>query len=113
MVANLSLDLVKVEPNNRESLLNALRSLSEIDCDFSGDNGFEYNWDITNEEGFDSNVDYVINEVKDIDDDLECINKFLAEWMGDDYYYQQYEMKCLTDDNGNIIAISLATVSGS
>ena len=113
MTANLNSVLVKVEANNREDLLNALRCLSEIDCDFNGENGEEYNWDITNEKGFDSNVDYVIDCVKDIDDDLECINKFLSEWLDDDGYYYDYEMNYLTDDNGNIIAISLATISGS
>lgn len=112
-MANLSSTLVKVEGNNREDLLNALRCLSEIDCDFSGENGEEYNWDITNEKGFESNVDYVIDRVKDIDNDLKCIKKFLSEWLDNDCYYDDYEMNYLTDDNGNIIAISLATIGES
>ena len=112
-MANLDLVLVKVEANNRESLLNALRTLAENDCDFNGDNGIDYNWDITNEKGFDSNLDYVIDCVKDIDDDLECINEFIDCWLAGDGYYLDYEMDYLTDDNENIIAISLATICES
>lgn len=34
---SLYLKAENVKPNNRESLLNALRSMSDFDCDFNGE----------------------------------------------------------------------------
>ena len=71
---NLYTGLENVKVGNRESLLDALRSLSDFDCDFNGENGDDYLWEEAN--GFESNMDYLINKVRDIKDDEDCVNSF-------------------------------------
>lgn len=102
--------LEKVEAGNREDLLTALANISDFDCDFNGENGIDYAWDETLEEGFESNLEYLLNEVKDIEDDEECINAFIDEWIRNDNYYDEYEVNCLTDSNGRVTVISFVTM---
>ena len=58
--------LVQIEKGNRNDLLKALEDLSNFDLDFNGDNGIDYAWEETIESGFESNLEYVIDNVKDI-----------------------------------------------
>jgi hypothetical protein len=109
---NLHFGMKKVEAGNRQSLLDTLAGMSEFDCDFSGDNGNEYAWDVTLEKGFESNLEYLLNEVKDIEDDGECIDTFFEEWMGKDSYYAKYEVNYLTDEKGRVVVIGFATMCG-
>lgn len=104
--------LVKVEAKNRESLLDALAELSDFDCDFNGENGVDYLWKDAEEKGFESNLDYLLDKVKNIENDAECVVRFIGEWMDTDNYYHEYGLNYLTDDEGNIIAISLAVTCG-
>jgi len=109
---NLYSNLVKVEKGNRQSLLDALATMSDFDCDFIGENGADYNWDETNEGGFESNLDYLLNEIKDIKDDNEAVQVFIEEWMDrDSNYYDEYSFDTITDDDGNVLAISFATAT--
>ena len=110
---NLYANLVEVEKGNREDLLRALEFLSDNDCDFNGENGIKYAWEETKENGFESNLEYLLNEVKDIKDDKECVDKFINTWMeNDSNYYHSYEINYLIDEDKKIYAISLATMSG-
>ena len=109
---SLHLYTQKVEAGNRQSLLDALIGISEFDLDFNGQNGSDFTWDIALENGFESNMDYLINEVKDIEDDKECVNTFIKVWCGKDSYYEQYEVDWLTDEIGRIVVISFATMCG-
>lgn len=105
-------NLVKVEKGNRQSLLDALATISDFDADFIGDNGKEYNWDETDEAGFESNLDFLLNEIKDIEDDNEAIQTFIEEWMGNDSnYYDEYSYDTINDDDGNVLVISLAVTT--
>ena len=103
--------LVAVKPNNRNSLLQALESLSYFDNDFIGENGIDYAWKETIESGFDSNLEYLLDKVKDIKSDEECIIYFINKWLLNDSYYNEFEYDFLTDDNGDIIAVSLAVTT--
>lgn len=106
---NLYTNLVAVEKGNRQSLLNALEIISDFDCDFNGDNGIDYLWD--DAEGFESNLDYLLNEVKDIEEDEEVVKSFIEEWMDrDSNYYTEYSYNTITED-GFVVAISLSAVS--
>lgn len=108
---SLHLKVEKVKPNNRESLLNALRNISDFDCDFTGENGEGYTWKDAIENGFNSNLEYLINEVKDIEDDKTLINTFFDTWMNNDRnYYDEYEVQCINNNNGNVVTICFATV---
>ena len=110
---NLGLSLSQVKAGDRQDLLNILRGFGNCDCDFNGKNGDEYNWEETNENGFDSNVDYLIDFVKDIEDDEECVNKFFDYWMSKDgNYYADYSVELIKDSKNRITAIAFATMSG-
>lgn len=106
-------NLITVETNNRENLLEALKKLADFDCDFNGENGIEYAWEETIKNGFESNMEYLLNEVKDIQDDLQCVTEFVDTWMDmDSDYYTDYELKCLTDTEGNVTVISFSVLAG-
>lgn len=126
---NLDLRIAEVKDNTREELINALATLSENDADFTGENGLEYLWNrvwyingFSNMEDwecngeptlkYESNLNYVCNTVKDIENDIECIEMFLDMWMAKDSYYGEYHYDLLTDSNG-ITAIVLAYNYGS
>ena len=131
--------LEKVVAGNRKSLLAALKSLSSFDCDFNGENGLDYLWnEVWEANGFESledyeekqeydsdededyeeiklkyesNVEWLLNEVKDIEDDGECIETFFETWMDNDRnYYDEYEVQCISNSNGNVVTICFATV---
>lgn len=106
---NLTL-LVEVAYLDKESVLDALRRMGENDCDFSGENGEGYLWDGAKESGFESNLDYVIESIKDIDDLDELIKEFVKSWMGEDDYYGQVHID--TCKLGDHVVISLAYTSG-
>lgn len=109
---SLYANLAKVEKGNRQSLLDALAIVSDFDADFIGDNGKEYNWAETDEGGFESNLDYLLDKIKDIKDDNEAIQTFICEWMGyDSNYYDEYSYDTITDDDGHVLVVSLAATT--
>ena len=109
---NLYTNLVEVKVNDRESLLLALENLSNFDCDFNGENGIDYAWEETRENGFESNLEYLLDKVKDIKSDIECVVEFIGTWMKRDNYYHNYEVNYLTNENGMIYAISFSAITG-
>lgn len=128
-MVHLGLTIAEVKDGTREELIKALACLGEqVDADFSGDNGWDYLWDrVWEENGFnnyedwqmngepvlkyESNLDYLCNMVKDVKDDVECIETFLQDWLYYDSYYKDYQYDLLMDSNG-ITAIVLAYTYG-
>lgn len=108
---SLYMNLVKVNAKDRESLLDALRSLGDMDCDFNGENGIEYLWEGINEDKFDSSMDYLLNKVKDIPDDEKCVRFFIETWMEHDGYYEEYKLDFIKNEEGDVIAIAFATTT--
>lgn len=104
--------LEKVEKvGNRESLLSSLKNLGSFDDDFNGENGIEWCWDETVEHGFESNGDYLCDLVKDIEDDTECVQAFVENWMEQDSScYSEHFVHCLTDENSNVTCISFSAI---
>lgn len=109
---SLYTSLVEIEKGSRKSLLESLEDLCSFDLDFNGDNGTDYAWEETLEAGFESNLDYVIDTVKNIEDDVECVVKFVSMWMDGDSYYHEHELNYLADDDGNVYVISLSAMAG-
>lgn len=102
---SLYLKTVIARKGNREDILNGFRILGNFDYDFNGMN--DYLWDEA--AGFDSNMDYLIHEVKDIPDDETCIHTFFDRWMiHDSNYYQAHELKIIEKDQ--FLVISFAAV---
>jgi len=130
MHISLGLKIANVDDRSRGSLLKALTQLGESDNDFCGENGYEYIWErVWQENGFksyedwqsknepdllyESNLKYAIEQVRNIEDDMKCIEEFLKEWLDHDSYYLSYEWECIKDSEENLVAITLATVVGS
>lgn len=102
---SLYLKTVIARKGHREDILNGFRVLGNFDYDFNGMNG--YLWDEAAD--FDSNMEYLIHEVKDIPDDETCINTFFDRWMAhDDDYYHEHALKILERDQ--FLVISFAAV---
>ena len=57
-------------------------------------------------------MEYLLDKVKDIESDAECVEAFVSGWMDGDDYYSQHELNYLTDDDGKIYAISLSAMTG-
>lgn len=126
--------LVRVEPGNRESLLEALANISDCDCDFNGENGLEYLrdevWEANGYKDYDdfadkhpgveeevelkyeSNMEYLIDKVRDIENDEDYIRAYIEGWIGNDGYYGEYDLNWLKNDDGKIIALSIAYMCG-
>ena len=125
---SLHTHLESVKAGNRNSLLSALTSLSDFDCDFNGENGIDYLWDevweangFESQEDFESqeeaelkyesNLDWLLDEVKEIEDDADCIETFFETWMEHDRnYYDEYEANYIRNKNGKVVAVSFAAV---
>lgn len=106
---NLHTGLKEVRVGNRESLLEALKDLSSFDCDFNGENGDEFLW--VGAEGYDSNMDYLIDKVRNIEDDEECVNTFFNTWLGADGYYEKWDVSVITDTKKRVKTVSFAAVN--
>lgn len=103
--------LVTIKPNDRNDLLNALKQLSDMDKDFNGNNGPEYRWQQTADKNFESNQQYVLNYVKDIPNECDCVREFFKLWMIQDNYYKRYKFNIHLNQLGYIDAIAFACVT--
>lgn len=104
--------LVSIIPNNRESLIEGLRSIAEFDDDFNGLGGIKSELLAEFDVGLNSDIENVLYFLKDKKDDEDFIANFFEMWMasaGD--YYKLWEFKTLKDSEGYIIAISFSCVS--
>lgn len=108
---NINMKLVKVNGKTREDLLVALASISEIDADFNGDNGTEYLWDNVDSTKYESNMEYLLDTLKDKETDKELIEEYVSSWIGRDSYYKEHILEVVYDKNGKAECIALATMS--
>ncbi len=102
--------LEPVKIGSRQDLLNKLVDASDFDADFIGDNGKEFLWYEVDPSKYKSNLDYMLDEVKDIEDDAEVIETFFEEWMNKDRYYDDYEINVLTNENGQVYAFTFVAI---
>lgn len=100
----------EVIANNKKEAAEYLMDLADYDCDFNGENGLEYLWEEA--EGFESNAEYCLAVVTNIEDitPKEMIEKFIAMWMDKDSYYYEYDLGIIEEDDK--LFVSLAYVSG-
>ena len=108
---NINMKLVKVNGKTREDLLVALVSLGEIDADFNGDNGIEYLWDNVDSTKYESNMEYLLDTLKDKETDKELIEEYVSSWISRDSYYKEHILEVVYDENGKAECIALATMS--
>lgn len=102
------LNLVKIEDtSNKKNLLKALKKVASIDDFFMGYDSDECLWECAKDEGFKTNVDYVINKVREIKDDVELVEEFLKLWLDDDGFCESYEFKYILDENKHIESLAI------
>ena len=99
------------------NLINIFEQLATHDEDFNGGNGDEYLWGSAKEKGFETNSDYLTDEVlKDITDDEEIaqdkvaklIDKYLSKWTGNDDYYSGVDFDFIIKNNVLFVAVAVA-----
>ena len=102
--------LVKVEGTTRQDLLDALASLGEMDADFCGENGIDYLWENVDKNKYKSNMEYLLDVLKDTKTDKEFIEAYISNWIGCDSYYKGHILDVVYDENGKAECIALATM---
>lgn len=138
-MVSADLNLVEVFGKKRENLLKALSILGKMDADFCGENGIEYLWnEVWEHNGFKnlsdyeeyenrnldddedykeiqlkykSNMEYLLDLLKDKETDKEIIEEFVSRWVGSDSYYKGHVLKVIYDDNGKAKCIALSIIS--
>ena len=109
---DLCSNLVAVKSGNREDLLQSLKYISNFDCDFNGENGLEYVCDEAINLGFESNQDYYLDTVKEIQDDEACVKAYIDYWMNTDVnYYLKSSYDVLKNKDGHVTAIAFACIT--
>ena len=107
---SINMKLVKVNGKTREDLLTALASLGDMDADFNGENGIEYFWDSVDSTKYESNMEYLLDTLKDKETDKELIEEYVSNWIGGDNYYKEHILDVVYDKNGKAECIALATM---
>ena len=97
---SINMKLVKVNGKTRGDLLVALSELGEIDADFCGDNGIEYLWKRVDENKYESNMEYLLDILKDKETDKELIEEYVSKWISNDNYYKDHILDVVYDENG-------------
>ena len=131
-----NMGVVKVEGTTKEDLFVALRNIGEMDADFSGENGLDYLWLIvwkangfesradfeakecssdSEPEGtttlkYESNLEWVLDQIKDLDSDKEIIEAFVSRWLDKDYYYSDYQLEVIYNEDEKAEFIALTTI---
>ena len=97
----------EVIPNTKEDASTCLMNMADFDCDFNGENGPEYLWEEA--EGFESNAEYCLSIAEQEPTPREMVKKFIAMWMGRDYYYEDYDLRVIVRDDTLFISLAYTT----
>jgi hypothetical protein len=106
----MDMKLVKVEGKTKEDLCNALRELAKLDDDFNGNNGIDYLWEEVDSSKYQSNIDYLLDNLIG-NTDKELIEDFVKCWIEEDSYYVDYKLQVLYDKDNKAECIALALLS--
>ena len=111
------LKTIKICEKTKDAFYNALRELAIIDNDFNGKNGDEYLWDEAKESGYQSNLEFLINEVikKETNKtDEELVQLFIGQWIDNNDYYKSrsFHVYCDKDGIAEFIALAIMTKNG-
>ena len=87
----------EVVPNSKLDVSTCLMHLADCDCDFNGENGSEYRW--KEAEGFESNAEYCLSIAAKEPTPKAMIEKFVSMWMDKDYYYKDYNLGIIVQDD--------------
>lgn len=102
------------EIGNIDSLLAALTSLSEGDCDWIGENGPGCTSEEALAAGFESTQEYTTDTLKKKYEageltEEELANMYLELWLDSDGYYEENDIHVCTNDNNQVVAVGYAS----
>lgn len=99
----LSLFTASIEGNTKQekidSVVDAMCSFADIDCDFNGENGVGYLWENIKAENYTSNLEYTADVCRKADSPKEALFKFADMWFGRDAYYTDYKVTYTAKDD--------------
>lgn len=110
------MQLLQVEINERNvnDVIDNICTIAEFDNDFNGNNGKVYLWEEAEEKGFENNLDYVRNSLKelfayksvvDAETLQEICDKFFDMWLGNDDYYGEYDYKIIEKTKNEYVLV--------
>lgn len=105
--------LAGVCKRNADDIRKLLFEFADVDCDFNGENGPGYLKDGAVAGGYESNAEYVWDEVKDKENAETVIKDFVNLWMGSDSYYKSYDIEVNDVPESDYISVAIAYTTGS
>lgn len=119
-MAELSLFVASVEGSTKQekidSVVDAMCSFSDTDCDFNGENGMGYLWNEAKAGDYESNLEYTADICRKANTPKEALFKFAEMWLEKDSYYVDYKVSYTVKDNSedetDITSIAIAFCTG-
>lgn len=103
----------------KKDISDIFYKLATHDDDFNGNNGDEYLWEEAENNGFETNCDYLVHTLlKDIPEDKileygevrKLLDKFFDGWTYNDSYYDGLDFDF--EDENNILFVAVAVMYG-
>jgi len=107
----VNLQLKKVNGKTTQDLLDTLTEIMQVDADHSGENGPGYIWEEAKNKGFETNIDFLVDLVKDEPSHKEIIDSFMTELIERDFYYTNSDYEVIYDEEGRAECIAFAFAS--
>lgn len=92
----------------KQDVINKLCDIASSDCDFNGENGDSFLWEIAKERGFDNNLEYTASIAMKEDSPVEAAKTFVEMWLGGSNYYKIYCFDYETNCHGALTSIAVA-----
>lgn len=102
---------VQMGINMPDKIINCLISFADFDRDFCGLNGLEFVSDTAKKQGFSSDLEMVVHQLKGITDVNEIIDKFFKAWLDGNTYYKDYKYKVISLSDSKLLFISFSCVT--
>lgn len=102
---------VQMGINMPDKIINCLTIFADFDRDFCGLNGLEFVSDTAKKQGFSSDLEMVVHQLKGITDVNEIIDKFFKAWLDGNTYYKDYKYKVISLSDSKLLFISFSCVT--
>ena len=106
----MDLKLIKIKnPENEKNLKTGLLKIFDFDEDMNGNNGEEYLWAISRDNGYTSNNEYLADiAISKEPIPEEAIERFAKEfYASNSHYYTDYELEMLRENDTLFVAFAI------
>lgn len=101
--------LIIEDLNDRNEILDELSRLY-TDDDFNGENGIDYVSDEAKEAGYESDQEFVIDQLEKTDlEGFALIEAFCESWFSSSSYYSNYDFEGVEHAGATIVTIAFIT----